>query len=221
MDTLRIEIPSPAALVRHAVPNIVEGTVVPLTVFLVTLRLVGVWGAMAAGLAVAYGLIALRLLTRRRVPGILVIGALTLTARTLIALVSRSAFVYFLQPTLGTALVATAFLLSAALGRPLTQRLAHDFCPFEPEVLRNRHVRTFFSQISLLWAFTQFANAAAMIWLLLSQSLTTYVVAGRFLSVGLTTAAIALSTAWFHHSMARNGILVSRRVQSRAVGAEN
>lgn len=219
MDTLRIEIPSPAALLRHAVPNIIEGTVVPLTVFLVTLRLVGVWGAMSAGIAVSYGLIALRLLTRRRVPGILVIGAITLTARTLVAIVSKSTFVYFLQPTLGTALVATTFLVSVALRRPLAQRLAHDFCPFDPEVFHNRHVRRFFSQISVLWAFTQFANAAATIWLLLSQSLTTYVVAGKFLSVGLTTGAIAISTMWFHHSMARHGILVSRRAHSPATSS--
>ena len=174
---------------------------------------------MSAGLAVSYGLIARRLLTKRRVPGILVIGALTLTARTLVALASRSTFVYFLQPTLGTALVATTFLMSVALRRPLAQRLARDFCPFDPEVFRNRHVRTFFSQISLLWAFTQFTNAAATIWLLLSQSLTTYVVASRFLSAGLTITAIALSTAWFHHSMARHGILVARRVRVHATSA--
>lgn len=221
MDTLRIEIPRPAALLRHALPNIVEGTVIPLAVFLVTLHLIGVWGAMSAGLAVSYGLIALRLVTRRPVPGILVIGALTLTARTLVALASRSTFVYFLQPTLGTALIASTFLVSVALKRPLAQRLARDFCPFDPEVSRNHHVRTFFSQISLLWAFTQFANAAVTIWLLLSQSVTTYVLAGRCVSAGLTVTAITASAAWFHHSMARHGIVVSTRMHTRAADARD
>lgn len=219
MDPLRIEIPSLRALARHALPNIVEGTVLPLAVFLVALKIAGVWGAMAAGLAFSYGLIARRLLTGRRVPGVLLIGALTLTARTLLSLASGSVFVYFLQPSLGTALVATTFLLSVAVKRPLAQRLAHDFCPFEPEVFGNRHVTEFFRQISLLWSFTQFANAAVTIWLLLSQSLTTYVVASRFVSLGLTTTAITLSTLWFRHSMARHGILVARRVQNSAARA--
>lgn len=212
MDPLRIEIPNLRALARHSLPNVLEGTVLPLIVFLSALHVLGVWGAMTAGLIYSYGAIARRLLTGRRVPGILVIGALTLTARTLLALLSGSVFVYFLQPSLGTALVATAFLLSVPVGRPLAQRLAHDFCPFPPEVFANRHMKRFFEQISLLWAIAQFTNASLTIWLLASQSLTTFVVASRLISLTLTASAIGLSAAWFHRSMARHGILVARRL---------
>lgn len=221
MEPLRIEIPSLRSLVRHTLPNVLEGTVLPLVVFLVMLKATGVWGAMTAGLVLSYGLIARRALTGRRIPGVLILGALTLTARTALALASGSVFVYFLQPSLSTALVATAFLLSVAVRRPLAQRLAHDFCPFEPEVFGNRHVTEFFKQISLLWSFTQFANAAVTIWLLTSQSLTTYVVVSRFVSLGLTCAAITVSTLWFHRSMARNGILVARRVHNQPAAARD
>ncbi|MEZ5169122.1 MAG: VC0807 family protein [Acidimicrobiia bacterium] len=210
------EIPKLRTLARHAIPNVVEGTIIPVGVFLLTLRLLGVWGAVAAGLLWAYGNILRRVVTQKRVPGILILGALTLTARSVLAASTGSTFIYFLQPTLGTALVAFAFLLSVPLGRPLAQRLAADFCPIPADVLADQRVRRFFLRISLLWAFTQFVNAGITIWLLVSQSVGTYVVAKTLLSMGLTGGAIAVSAFYFHRSMTRHGIL--RRKCTGAVG---
>jgi hypothetical protein len=209
MHAVHFEIPSLRALARHALPRVLEGTVVPLTVFLVSLRLLGVWGAMAAGLAWGYGAIAVRVVLHRRIPGILLLGTATLTARTVLAVLSRSTFVYFLQPTLGTALVAAAFLLSVPLGRPLAGKLADDFCPIPADVRTNAHVRRFFRQISLLWAFTQAANVTVTLWLLFTQSVGTYLVAKTAVSSTLTVSAIIVSTLWFRRSMARHGILVT------------
>jgi hypothetical protein len=209
MHPVHFEIPSLRALARHAVPRVIEGTVVPLLLFLVTLRLLGVWGAMAVGLGWGYGLIGLRLLLGRRVPGVLVIGTATLTVRSIVAALSGSTFIYFLQPTLGTAAVAAAFLLSVPLGRPLAARLADDFCPIPADFRANAHVRHFFRQITLLWAFTQAINVGITLWLLFTQSIGTYVVAKSATSACLTVSAIIVSTLWFRHSMARNGIVVT------------
>jgi hypothetical protein len=151
-----------------------------------------------------------RLVTGQRVPGILLLAAVTITARTAVAIASGSVVVYFLQPTLGTALVACAFLLSVPLGRPLAERLARDFCPIPSGVLAQAPVRRFFLQITLLWAFTQLANAAVTLWLLFSQSLATFLVAKTLVSWGLTGTAIVVSTIWFHRSMRRHGILAPR-----------
>jgi hypothetical protein len=208
--TALFEIPRLRTLARHALPHVVEGTVVPLALFLLTLRLVGVWGAVLIGLGWTYAAVGRRLLTGRRVPGILVLGAVTLTARTVVAMVSGSVVVYFLQPTLGTALVAGAFLLSVPLRRPLAQRLARDFCPIPEDVLENAHVRRFFRQVTLLWAVTQLANASVTLWLLLSESLATFLIAKTLVSWGLTGTAIAVSTIWFRRSMTRHGILARR-----------
>lgn len=183
---------------------------VPLALFLLTLRLVGVWGAVLIGLGWTYTAILRRVLTRRHVPGILVLGAVTLTARTVVAMASGSVVLYFLQPTLGTALVAAAFLLSVPLGRPLAQRLARDFCPIPDDVLANTHVRQFFRRVTLLWAVTQLANASVTLWLLLSESLATFLVAKTLVSWGLTGGAIVVSTIWFRRSMTRHGILGRR-----------
>jgi hypothetical protein len=204
-----LEIPGLRTVARHAVPRFVEGTLVPLVLFVICLRFLGVWGAMTAGLLWVYSAIGVRLTLRKRVPGILVLGAVTLTARTVIALVSGSVLVYFLQPSLGTMLVALAFLMSVPLDRPLAGRLADDFCPLPSDVRANTHVRRFFRQISLLWAFAQISNAAITIWLLFSQSLSTFVVLRSVVSCSVTVAAIVASTLWFKRSMARHGITVS------------
>jgi hypothetical protein len=217
--TALFEIPRLRTLARHAVPHVLEGTVAPLVLFLVMLRFVGVWGAVLVGLGWTYTAVARRLVTGQRVPGILVLGAVTLTARTVIAMVSGSVVVYFLQPTLGTALVAGAFLLSVPLGRPLAERLARDFCPIPSKVLANEHVRVFFLRITLLWAVTQLANATVTLWLLLSQSLATFLLAKTLVSWGLTGSAIVVSTIWFKRSMTRHGILARRTEPAPVAGA--
>lgn len=207
---MHFQIPRLRTMARHALPNVVEGTVVPVAIFLVSLRLLGVWGAMTLGLVWSYGAIAFRLSTRRRVPGLLLLGSATLTARTIVAMASGSVFVYFLQPTLGTVLVATAFLLSVPIRRPLAERLAHDFLPLPADFLADGHVKRFFLRISLLWAFTQFANASIALWLLVTQSVSTFVVARTATSMVLTGTAIGVSTLWFRRTMHRHGILVAR-----------
>jgi uncharacterized protein DUF3159 len=209
MHPVHFEIPHLRTLARHAVPRVLEGTVVPLLLFLITLRLLGVWGAMGVGLVWGYGLIGVRLLLRRRVPGVLLIGTATFTVRTILAVASGSTFIYFLQPTLGTAAVAAAFLLSVPLDKPLARKLADDFCPIPADFHTNAHVRRFFRQVSLLWAFTQALNVGITLWLLFTQSVGTYMLAKTATSSTLTVSAIIVSTLWFRRSMARHGINVS------------
>ena len=205
------EIPRFRNLARHALPHIVEATVIPLGIFYLSLWLIGVWGALLAAIAWSYGAVACRLMMRRRVPGVLLLGATALTVRSIIAFGSGSVFVYFLQPTLGTIAVAAAFLLSVPAGRPLAERLAADFCPLPQSLLANPAMRRFFMRISLLWALTNMLNAAVTIWLLVSQDLAIYLLAKTFVSWTLTGSAIAISTVWFKRSMRRIGVLRGRR----------
>lgn len=202
------EIPRLRALARHALPHLFEATFVPLVVFYVAMWTLGVWGALAAALCWSYGALLRRLVTRRPIPGILAIGAMLMTVRTVIAIASGSVFIYFLQPTFGTVAVAGAFLLSVPAGRPLAERLATDFLPISPEVLARPYMRRFFTRITLLWAFVHLTNAAVTVWLLVSQPIGTYVVAKTFVSLAASGTAIALSTFWFVRSMRRHGVQV-------------
>jgi hypothetical protein len=204
------EMPRLRTLARHALPNLLEGSLVPVALFLVMLQVLGLQGAMIAALAWSYGAILRRVVTRQRMPGLLVIGAVTLTARSVLAFATGSSVVYFLQPTLGTALVAGAFLLSVPLGRPLAQRLATDFCPIPPHVMAEAHVRRCFLRITLLWAVIGFVNAAVALWLQFSQSVGTFVLTKSLASAALTAIAIALSVWWFKRSVARPALIPTR-----------
>jgi intracellular septation protein A len=194
-------VPHLAALARHATPHLLEATLIPLGLFYGGLHLFGLWGALLAALVWSYTALLRRLLTRRRVPGILMLGIVGLTARTALALATGSAFLYFLQPTVGTGLVAGVFLGSVLLGRPLAQRLAADFLPL-PEALLARHgMRRFFQRVSLLWAAAFLANAGISLWLLVSQSLATFLWSRTVASLALTGLAIVVSTWWFRRSV--------------------
>ena len=217
MTSVHMHIPDLRTVFRHAAPRFLEGTLVPVALFMIGLHVLGTSGAMIAGLVWVYAAMIVRLCLRRPIPGILLIGALTITARTAIALASHSVVVYFLQPSLAGMLVATAFLLSVPLDRPLAGRLALDFCPLPIEMRANTHVRRFFRQITLLWAFAQAANAGITIWLLFSQSLGTFVVLRALVSTTVTVAAIAASVLWFKRSMARHDIVVHLPRWRRAV----
>jgi intracellular septation protein A len=211
-----LQIPRLRAMARHALPGLIEASLIPLAVFYVALWVVGVWGALIAALAWSYTAIIRRVVTRTPIPGLLLLGAAGITARTTVALVSGSVFVYFLQPTLTTVLIAGVFLVSVPAGRPLAERLAGDFCPLPETFMASPPVRRFFARITVLWAFVQLSNAAFSIWLLATQPVHTYVVARTAASWLLTGVAILASTLYFKHSMRRHGVTIHWRSRSAA-----
>ncbi|MBV9410817.1 MAG: hypothetical protein JO148_04425 [Acidimicrobiia bacterium] len=204
----RVEIPRLRNIARHALPHLIEATLIPLVLFYAFLWTAGVWGALVAALVWSYAAVIRRAVIGQRIPGILVLGTLGITARTIAAFASGSVFIYFLQPSLTTVVVAGAFLLSVPAGRPLAERLAHDFVPLDPEILGLPSVQRVFIRITLLWAFVNLVNAVVSIALLMSQDVGTFVAAktlGGFLLVGI---AIATSTFWFKQALRDHNISV-------------
>jgi intracellular septation protein A len=210
VESVPFQVPRVRHLVRHAFPRVLEGTIIPVVLFVLALHFTGVTGAIAAGLAWTYSAIGIRVITKRRIPGILILGAMTLTARSVLTFATGSTFVYFLQPTLGTAMVAFAFLVSVPTGRPLVQRLASDFCPIPASLFEHAPVRQIFLRLTLLWAAAQFANASVTLYLLLSQSVGVFVVTRTIVSLFITVVTIAISTVWFLRSMRRAGVIAAR-----------
>jgi hypothetical protein len=204
------ELPRLGRLARHAVPHILEATILPLVLFYLAMWLLGTWGAFIAALLWTYGALARRVLGGKQIPGVLALGAVLLTLRTVLAFLSGSVFVYFLQPTLGTVGVGGAFLASVPAGNPLAQRLAADFCPLPESLLARPFVRDFFVRISVLWAVVHIVSAAISLWLLLSQPLAVYVVAKSIVSMVVMGGAIGISVAMFMRSMHHNGVAVVR-----------
>lgn len=203
-----LAIPHWRTVLRHALPNVVEGKLVPIVLFLGLLQLVGVTAALVGALAWSVLALGRRYLLRKRVPGLLLFTTITLGARTLAALLTGSLIVYFLQPTITTALVGAAFVVSVLLGRPLAERLVLDFVPIDDQARAHPALQRFFRQVTLWWAFTSAVNFAITLWLLLSRSPTTFVVVKSFLGPATTTVTFAVAFVWFRALMARAGTRV-------------
>lgn len=189
-------------------PALIEGVIGPFALFYIVLVLAGFRGALLAGLGWSYLALARRLFRRERPPATLLMATATLSARTVISLVTGSAFLYFVQPTAATAVTALLFLGSAIVRRPLTERLARDFCPLDPAMLARPAVRRFFVHISLLWSVVLLSNATFVLWLLLTSSLRAFVLERTIFTWSLTAVAVGVSVLWFLGAMRRTGIAV-------------
>jgi hypothetical protein len=200
--------PHPRKALRHALPVVLEGVVGPLVVFYLLLVLTGFRGALIAAVSWSYLALGRRLLKGERVSMLLLFGTILLTLRTVIAFVTGSAFVYFAQPTVGTVAISVALLVSAVVGRPFTQRFAHDFCPMDPAIMSRPLVRRFFIRISVLWATVLMLNAGLVFWLLVSSSLRSFVIERSAVTYGLTAIAIFFSITGFIAMMRHDGITV-------------
>lgn len=207
-SAITVHLPSPKALVRHALPTLVESTLAPAALFYVVLMGLGFRNALIAALAWSWAAVARRVITRSRISGMLLVGTAMLTVRTAVSWVTGSAFVYFLQPTVGTFLVAAAFLISVPAGQPLAERMARDFCPLDPELLARPCVRQFFLRVSLLWTAAFLANATANLLFLLTVSVGTFVVIKTLISAAVIGLAVAVSTLWFRRALRTDGIHV-------------
>lgn len=179
-------LPRLTAMARQAVPRLLEGVVAPLAVFYAAFTTLGLNGALAATVGWVYAGLGWRLVRRRRIPGTMILAAITVTVRALIGLCSGSAVVYFIQPEVGTIAISMAFVASVRLRRPLVQRLTLDYIHLPSFVLRHERVRRFFARITLLWALVLLVNSTMSIWLLLHESI------GRYLLI--RTAAVAAVT---------------------------
>ncbi|HEY1828754.1 MAG TPA: VC0807 family protein [Acidimicrobiales bacterium] len=201
-------LPPPRKALRHALPVVLEGVLGPLILFYLLLVLTGFRGALIAALTWSYLALGRRLLKGERVSMLLLFGTILLTMRTAIAFITGSSFIYFAQPTAGTVLISLALLVSALVGRPFTQRFAHDFCPMDPDIMKRPLVRRFFIRISVLWATVLMLNAGIVFWLLLSSSLRSFVLERSAVTYGLTAIAIFFSISGFMAMMRNDGITV-------------
>lgn len=163
------------AVIRRVSLSLLIAVVVPAVLFYGFFVVAGVWTAIVVALVWSYGAIAWRAATGRRASGLLILAALLLTGRTALSLVADSTWLYFLQPIISDGAVAVLFLLSLASARPMVARLAGDFYPMDHELAARPRVRRLFRNLTIMWAVLGLAKATAMLWLLQSQTLATFV----------------------------------------------
>jgi len=186
---------------------LVETAVVPTVLLLVLLNTSG----LLAGAAAAFGWCLLSLVLRwifgRRLPASLLLTTLVVGERGLVALATSSAFLYLLQPAIGSALMSLLFIGSAAIGRPVTLRLASDLLALPDHIVARREVRRVFTQVALLWGLSRLLDAAMSIGSL-RLGLDAGLISRGVLSPSLTVVAVVVCTLWGIRSLRRCGITV-------------
>jgi uncharacterized membrane protein len=150
------------------------------------------------------------------VPGIVLIALCLASARAAVTVSTGSAFVYFLQPTLGTFLLAGVFAASVPLRRPLAAKLAEDFCALPPHVLRRPGLRRFFMHVSLLWAVVQLINGSLSLALMLTGSVDTLVLAKGIATPAIVGIGIVISCLMFRGTTRAEGLPVVVRWREAA-----
>lgn len=182
-----------AVVVRRAAPRLVEASLIPTVLFYGALVLLGIGAAYAVAMLWLYAAVVSRLARRRPVPPLVVLAALGITVRTVLAVASGSTFVYFAQSVLGSVVVGGAFLLSIARGRPMVRSLALEFWPMTPEMLADPLVSRLLRRLTFLWAGVNLTIAATTLTLLLVLPLPLYVATKQLVAWAVMAAGIAIT----------------------------
>ncbi|WP_238435907.1 MULTISPECIES: VC0807 family protein [unclassified Frankia] len=205
-----VRLPKPTMIARHGLPHLIEATIIPAGLFLIVLHFSSFTFAALAALAWEFAAVSRRVAAKQRIPALLVLSSVGLTVRTVVAIISGSAFIYFLQPVIVAGVVGMMFLLSALSPRPLVHRLARDFCPLPPGVTALPGVRKLFLGLTLLWAAVNLGNSAFTYWLLTSQTTDVFVAVRGITGTALPVVATLITVAWSWRVAGREGLRAAR-----------
>lgn len=175
---------------------LVETVVVPtLLLYACTITVGQVWGLVAV-LGWCALTVGIRYATRSRVPSTLLLGVGMIVGRTSIALAFSSVYVYLFQPIVGSLFMAALFLGSAAIGRPVTMRLAQDFVSLPNKLFHDKRVRRMFTEVALLWGASRLIDAGLGLGMLHWGGIDAGLLSRGTLSVLLTVCTVAVCAAW-------------------------
>lgn len=178
---------------------------VPTVLFAVLVHVSGLLIALAAALGWCYLTLAARWILGHRLPGTLLVFISMMSGRAILALATSSAFIYLIQPAIGSICMAVLFLGSAISGRPLTMRLARDFVTLPAHILSRRRVRRMFTQIALLWGVSRLADAGMSLGFL-RYGLNAGLLSRGLFSPLLTMLTILICVVWGARALRRDGI---------------
>jgi hypothetical protein len=94
------------------------------------------------------------------------------------------------------------FLGSAAIGRPVTIRLARDFVTLPAHLFHRRGVRRVFTQVAMLWGGSRLLDVGMSLGLL-HWGVDAELLSRGLLSGTLTALTIVICTAWGWRAMHR------------------
>jgi len=206
-------------IAKRACTTVVMVSLLPMAVFYTSLSLFGLRTAVLTTVGWYYAGLLLKVVRRKPVLAAAMVGAGLLSIRAVITFLTGSAFIYFLQPVAGTVATATVFAATALAGRPILDRLAHEFCPIPADTATRLRDARFFSRLSIVWSMTYFLNAAGTVWLLTTSSLTGFIVMKSVMSPVLVIAAIVATYLLFRRTVRGQNVVVRWRHHQPWAGA--
>jgi hypothetical protein len=209
-----IDLPGLRPIVKKVFTTLALVSALPMTVFYIALSLYGLRVAALATVGLYYSVLVIKVLRHKPILAAALLTAGLLSIRTVVMFLTGSAFIYFLQPVAGTVALATVIAASALAGRPILDRLAHEFCPFPPELSAQLRKHRFFARLSAVWAATYLINAIGTIWLLRTMSVGGFVVVKSILGPALTITAVGTSLLYFHLAMRNQHVHIRWRQQT-------
>lgn len=187
--------PMRAVLLRVAA-SVTTAVLVPAALVWAMLVIANLRVAVVVALAWTVAAMAWRWATRRPVSGLLLLTVGILTIRTVLALVTGNAFLYFVQPVFADLVVAAVFLGSLFSTRPVVARLAPDFYPVDRALGASPRVRRLFHRLTLMWGLVVLVKAGITFALLQSLSTVHFVVIKSGAVTALTMAAVTATVLW-------------------------
>ena len=211
-----IVLPGVHEIARKAGSTVLTASLLPAVVFYLTLTLSTLRIAVAITLVWYYAGLLWMHLRGKPMLAAAMLGAGLLTLRAVLAFWTNSSFLYFLQPVAGTIATATAFSVTALAGRPLLDRLVHDFCPLPAALSSRLRANHYFRYVSLVWTLAYLVNAAGTVWLLSTSSIGGFLMLRALLSPLLVTVTVIVSYVLFRVMMRREGVHLTRRMPAPA-----
>jgi hypothetical protein len=184
------------AVVGRVVVSLATAVVVPAVLFSTTVVVANVTTAVIVACAWMTGAMGWRWATRRPVSGLLVLTFGLMTVKTGVMLATGNTFVYFVQPVVVDACVATVFLASLWSARPVVARLAPDFYPIDAALASRPGIRGLFRRLTLLWGVVIVIKGCVTLWLLESLSTVNFVLIKSGTIITLTLIAAAATVVW-------------------------
>ena len=203
-----VDMPGWRPITRHVLTLVAMVSLLPMAVFYSTMSMFGLRTAALVTVSLYYAGLLLKHLRGKPVLAAALFAAGLLSVRTVVMYLTGSAFVYFLQPVAGTVAIATSIAATALMGRPVLDRLAHEFCPFPAEVSSRLRSTRFFTRLSILWTLVYLINAAGTVWLLSTASLGGFMLLKSVLGPALTFTAVAASILYFRVAMRHQNVRI-------------
>jgi uncharacterized membrane protein len=198
--------------------SLLTAVIAPAVLFAATVVVFNIDTAMIVALAWMAGAIAWRSVTGRCVSGLLVLTGAIMAIKTAVTFATGNPFIYFVQPVLVDAAVATAFLGSLWTARPLVARLAPDFCPMDTELAARPRIRRLLRSLTLMWGLVILVKGSVTLWLLITLSTVDFVVIKGGSIIMLTVAAVAATVVWSLVVVRREGLLALPRASFSSRG---